>query len=177
MSEEENSHDNPDLSNSEEKVTSTEPETGPVAAPKLEPEPEVEIISSVTEKSGVQEAATEEAMREQIDTSDVEQPQLISQTKPKKQTTKTIMKIERSLADASKQIEKQTTQINKINQNLQYLQNQMRVGERQTEIVNQIHSQVNQIQKQVSQVQKRSSAIIQKSSKKGIMKSKIKSNK
>ena len=51
MSEEENSHDNPDLSNSEEEVTSTEPETGPVAAPKLEPEPEVEIISSVTEKS------------------------------------------------------------------------------------------------------------------------------
>jgi hypothetical protein len=53
----------------------------------------------------------------------------------------------------------------------------MRVGERQTEIVNQIRSQLNQIQKQVSQVQKRSSAIIQKSSKKGIMKSKSKSNK
>ena len=181
MSEEENIHDNPDLSNSEEDVTSTEPETGSVAAPELEPEPEVEIISSVTEKSGVEEAATEEAMREQIDTSDVEQPQLISQTKPKKQTTKTIMKIERSLADASKQIEKQTTQINKINQNLQYLQNQMRVGERQTEIVNQIRPQVNQIQKQVSQVQKsiqkRSSAISQKSSKKGIIRYKSKSNK
>jgi hypothetical protein len=84
MSEVENTHDNPDLSNSEEAVTSTESETGPVAAPELEPEPEVEIISSVTEKSGVEEAATEEAMREQIDTSDVEQPQLISQTKSKK---------------------------------------------------------------------------------------------
>jgi hypothetical protein len=170
MSEEENA----DLSNSEEEVTSTEP----VAGQELEPEPEVEIISSVTEKSGVKEAGTEEAMREQIDTSDVEQPQLISQTKPKKQTTKTITKIESSLADVSKQIEKQTTQINKINQNLQPLQKQMRVGEKQTEIVNQIRSQVNQILKQVSQIQKiiqkRSSAISQKSSKK---RSKSKSNK
>ena len=68
MSEEENIHDNPDLSNSEqEEVTSTETETEPVAGPELEPEPEpeVEIISSVTEKSGVEETATEEAMREQ----------------------------------------------------------------------------------------------------------------
>jgi hypothetical protein len=172
--------ENADLSNSEEEVTSTEPETETIAAPELEPEREVEIISSVTEKNGVEEAATEEAMGEQgeqIHPSDVEQPQLRPQTKPKKQTTKTIMKIEMSLADASKQIEKQTTQINKINQNLQPIQKQMRVGERQTEIVNQIRSQVNQIQKQVSQVQKRSSAIIQKSSKKGIMKSKSKSNK
>jgi hypothetical protein len=77
MYEEENIHDNPDLSNSEEDVTSTEPGTGPVAVPELEPEPEVEIISSVTEKSGLEEAATEEAMREQIDTPDVEEPQLI----------------------------------------------------------------------------------------------------
>jgi small-conductance mechanosensitive channel len=176
--------ENADLSNSEEEVTSTEPETETIAAPELEPEREVEIISSVTEKNGVEEAATEEAMGEQgeqIHPSDVEQPQLRPQTKPKKQTTKTIMKIEMSLADASKQIEKQTTQINKINQNLQPIQKQMRVGERQTEIVNQIRSQVNQIQKQVSQVQKiiqkRSSAISPKSSKKGIMRSKSKSNK
>jgi small-conductance mechanosensitive channel len=176
--------ENADLSNSEEEVTSTEPETEPIAAQELEPEREVEIISSVTEKSGVVEAATEEAMGEQgeqIHPSDVEQPQLRPQTKPKKQTTKTIMKIEMSLADASKQIEKQTTQINKINQNLQPIQKQMRVGERQTEIVNQIRSQVNQIQKRVSQVQKiiqkRSSAISPKSSKKGIMRSKSKSNK
>jgi small-conductance mechanosensitive channel len=176
--------ENADLSNSEEEVTSTEPETETIAAPELEPEREVEIISSVTEKNGVEEAATEEAMGEQgeqIHPSDVEQPQLRPQTKPKKQTTKTIMKIEMSLADASKQIEKQTTQINKINQNLQRIQKQMRVGERQTEIVNQIRSQVNQIQKRVSQVQKiiqkRSSAISPKSSKKGIMRSKSKSNK
>ena len=59
MSEEENIHGNPDLSNSEEVVTSTEPETEPVAGPKLEPEPEVEIISSVTEKCGVEEEAAE----------------------------------------------------------------------------------------------------------------------
>jgi hypothetical protein len=176
--------ENADLSNSEEEVTSTEPETETIAAPELEPEREVEIISSVTEKNGVEEAATEEAMGEQgeqIHPSDVEQPQLRPQTKPKKQTTKTIMKIEMSLADASKQIEKQTTQINKINQNLQPIQKQMRVGERQTEIVNQIRSQVNQIQKRVSQVQKiiqkRSSAVSPKSSKKGIMRSKSKSNK
>jgi hypothetical protein len=53
------------------------------------------------------------------------------------------MKIEGSLDDASKQIEKQTTQINKINQNLQPLQMQMRVREKQTKMVNQIRSQVN----------------------------------
>jgi hypothetical protein len=109
MSEERKIHDNADSSNSEEEIISTEPETEPGAAP------EVEIISSVTEKSGVEEAAADEAMREQgeqIHPSDVVQPKLIPQTEPKKETTKTIMKIERSLADASKQIEKQTTQIN-----------------------------------------------------------------
>jgi hypothetical protein len=146
MSEEENIHNSPDLSNSEEDVTSTEPETEPIIVPALEPGHEVEIISSVTEKSGVEEAATEEAMRkqgEQIHPPDVEQPQLRPQAKPKKQTTKNIMKIEGSLDDASKQIEKQTTQINKINQNLQPLQMQMRVREKQTKMVNQIRSQVN----------------------------------
>ena len=53
----------------------------------IRPEPEVEIISSVTEKSGIKDAATEEAIREQgeqIHPSDVEQPQLRPQTKPKK---------------------------------------------------------------------------------------------
>ena len=124
MSEEENIHGNLDLSNSEEEeVTSTEPVTEPVAVPELEPEREVEIISSVTEKTGVEEAATEEAMREQqIHPPDVELPQLRPQTKPKKQTTNNIMKIESSFTDASKQIEKQTSQINKINQNLLPLQ-------------------------------------------------------
>ena len=55
MSEEEESiHDNADLSNSKEEEAPTEPEIEPVAP---EPEPEVEIISSVTEESGVEEAA------------------------------------------------------------------------------------------------------------------------
>jgi hypothetical protein len=42
--------ENVDLSNSEEEVTSTEPETRPISAQELEPEREVEIISSLTEK-------------------------------------------------------------------------------------------------------------------------------
>jgi hypothetical protein len=124
ITEEENIHDSPDLSNSEEDLTSTEPETEPIIVPELEPGHEVEIISPVTEKSRVEEAATEEAMREQgeqICPPDVEQPQLRPQAKPKKQTTKNMMKIEGSLDDASKQIEKPTTQINTINQNLQPL--------------------------------------------------------
>jgi hypothetical protein len=124
ITEEENIHDSPDLSNSEEDLTSTEPETEPIIVPELEPGHEVEIIASVTEKSRVEEAATEEAMREQgeqICPPDVEQPQLRPQAKPKKQTTKNMMKIEGSLDDESKQIEKPTTQINTINQNLQPL--------------------------------------------------------
>lgn len=92
--EEEGIHDNADLSNSEEEEAPTEPEIEP-KAPELEPEAEVEIISSVTEESGADEAA---------------------KIKPKKQTKSTIMKIQRSLIDTSKQIEKQTAQFNKINQ-------------------------------------------------------------
>jgi hypothetical protein len=38
-------HDNADLSNNEEEVTSTEPETKPIATPELEPGPEGEVIS------------------------------------------------------------------------------------------------------------------------------------
>jgi predicted RNase H-like nuclease (RuvC/YqgF family) len=145
--EEESIHDNADLSNSEEEEASTEPETIPVA-PELEPGPEVEIISSVTEESGVAEAATEEAMREQS--------QLIPQTlaKPKKQTKNTMMKIQKSLSDTSKQIERQTAPINKINQNLQSLQKQFKLGRKQSEILIQMRSQINQIQRQISQVQK-----------------------
>ena len=122
----------------------------------------------VIEESGVAEAATEEALREageQIHLPGVEQSQLKPQTKikPKKQTKNTIMKIQSSLVDSLKQIEKQTTQINKINQNLQVLQKQMR-AEEQAGIINQISSQVNQIQKQISQVykiQKRSTSKLQ----------------
>ena len=159
MSEEENIHDNADLSNSEEEAILTEPETKPVIAPELNPEPRVEIISPVTEESGVEEAATEEAMREEgekIRLPGVEQSQSRQQTQtiPKKQTKKPIMKIQKSLDDTSKQIEKQTAQIYKINQNLQYLQKQFKSGQRQSELFIQIRSKVNQIQKEVSQVQK-----------------------
>jgi predicted RNase H-like nuclease (RuvC/YqgF family) len=134
MSEEEESiHDNADLSNSEEEEAPTEPEIEPIA-PELKPEPEVEIISSVTEESGAEEAA---------------------KIKPKKQTKSTIMKIQRSLVDTSKQIEKQTAQFNKINQNLQSLQKQFKLGQKQSEILIQMHSQINKIQRQISQIQKR----------------------
>ena len=130
--EEESIHDNADLSNSEEEEAPTEPEIEPIA-PELEPEPEVEIISSVTEESGAEEAA---------------------KITPKKQTKSTIMKIQRSLVDTSKQIEKQTAQFNKINQNLQSLQKQFKLGQKQSEILIQMRSQINQIQRQISQVQK-----------------------
>ena len=133
MSEEEESiHDNADLSNSEEEEAPTEPEIEPIA-PELEPEPEVEIISSVTEESGAEEAA---------------------KITPKKQTKSTIMKIQKSLVDTSRQIEKQTAQFNKINQNLQSLQKQFKLGQKQSEILIQMHSQINQIQRHISQVQK-----------------------
>ena len=112
--EEESIHDNADLSNGEEEEASTEPEIKPVVAPELEPEPEVEIISSVTEESGAEEAA---------------------KITPKKQTKSTVMKIQRSLADTSKQIEKQTAQFNKINQNLQSLQKEFKFGQKQSEIL------------------------------------------
>jgi hypothetical protein len=130
--EEESIHDNADLSNSEEEEAPTEPEIEPIA-PELEPEPEVEIISSVTEESGAEEAA---------------------KITPKKQTKSTIMKIQRSLVDTSKQIEKQTAQINKINQNLQSLQKEFKLGQKQSEILIQMRSQINKIQRQISQVQK-----------------------
>ena len=130
--EEESIHDNADLSNSEEEEAPTEPEIEPIA-PELEPEPEVEIISSVTEESGAEEAA---------------------KITPKKQTKSTIMKIQRSLVDTSKQIEKQTAQCNKINQNLQSLQKEFKLGQKQSEILIQMRSQINKIQRQISQVQK-----------------------
>ncbi|HEX2306424.1 MAG TPA: hypothetical protein VHH33_09065 [Nitrososphaeraceae archaeon] len=157
MSEEGGSiNENTDLSNYEKEEVSTDPQ------------PSGDIISPVTEEGGIEEAATAEAMREpgeSIETSTVEHSKL-EQTTPKKQATKTtIMKIQSSLADTSKQIERQSTQINKVNQSLKALQRQMRAGMTQTEIVNQIRSQVNQIQKQISQVhksiQKRSSGELQ----------------
>ena len=161
MSEEGGSiNENTNLSGNEEEVSPTEQE----AVPELASESEREIISPVTgEGTGIVEAATEEAMRgqdEPLEPSTIEQPQSELQVKPKKQSSKTIMRIQSSLADASNQIKKQTTQVNKINQNLQSLQKQMKAGERQTGTIDQIRSQMNKTQKQISQVYK----IVQKRS-------------
>ena len=170
MSEEGGSiNENTNLSGNEEEVSPTEQE----AVPDLESESEREKISPVTgEGTGIVEAATEEAMRgqdEPLEPSTIEQPQSELQVKPKKQSSKTIMRIQSSLADASNQIKKQTTQINKINQNLQSLQKQMKAGERQTGTIDQIRSQMNKTQKQISQVykivQKRSNSKLQSNQK------------
>jgi hypothetical protein len=169
MSEEGGSiNENTNLSGNEEEVSPIEQE----AIPELASESEREIISPLTgEGTGIVEAATEEAMRgqdEPLEPSTFEQPQSELQVKPKKQSSKTIMRIQSSLADASNRIEKQTTQINKINQNLQSLQKQMKAGERQTGTINQIRFQMNKTQKQISRVYK----IVQKRSN-----SKLRSNK
>jgi septal ring factor EnvC (AmiA/AmiB activator) len=142
--------------------TSTPTEQEAVPEPELVSEPESEILAPLTEGGvgeGIVEAVTEESTGEegeQIHLTEVEQSQLRSQTqgKPKKQVKNTIMKIQKSLADTSKQIEKQTSQFNKINQNLQSLQKQFKSGQKQSEILIQMRSQINQIQRQISQVQK-----------------------
>jgi dynactin complex subunit len=181
MSEEDRSiNEIADLSSDEEKVAPTDK---PEVASEPELESEEEIMSPITKEAGVDEASTEEAIREQGEQvrtpTAVEQPQLRPQTKPKKQTkSMSTMKNQRFLVDASKQIEKQTAQINKINQNLQSLQKQMRSDERQSEVVNQIRSQVNRIQKQISQIQKTiqkgSSRIVQSGKREAINKKKNK---
>ena len=170
MSEEgESINENTNLSGNEEEVSRTEQE----AVSNSASENAHEIVSPVTgEGTGIVEAATEEAMRgqdEPLEPSTFEQPQSELQIKPKKQSSKTIMRIQSSLADASNRIKKQTTQINKINQNLQSLQKQIRAGEKQTGIVNQIRSQMNKTQKEISQVykivQKRSNSKLQSNQK------------
>jgi hypothetical protein len=170
--------DNGDLSGGEEKVTPPEPEpeieTEPMETPEFKPKPAREIIPPITEEGGVSEgsseAATEVAIREgeeHLQPPMSERQKLISQKRPKKQTS--IMKTQKLIVDVSKQIEKQTTQINKINQNLQSVQKQMRAGEGLTKIVSQIHSQANQIQRQLVQVQqniqKRPSVILRRKKK------------
>jgi hypothetical protein len=155
MSEEgESINENTNLSGNEEEVSPTEQEAVPYTASEIEHE----IVSPVTgEGTGIVEAATEEAMRGQdkpLELSTIEQPKSELQAKPKKQSSKTIMRIQSSLADASNRIKKQTTQINKINQDLRSLQKQMKAGEKQTGIANQIRSQMNKTQKQISQVYK-----------------------
>ena len=86
MSEERgNINENTNLSGDEEEEVSTDLQ------------PSSDIISPVTEEGGIEEAATEEAMREpgeSLETSTVEQPQL-EQTTPRKHATKTtVMKIQ-----------------------------------------------------------------------------------
>lgn len=169
MSEEGGSiNENTNLSGNEEEVSPTEQE----AVTELASESESEIVSPVTGEGTGIEAATEEAMRgqdEPLEPSTIEQPQSELQVKPKKQSSKTIMRIQSSLADASNRIRKQTTQINKLNQNLQSLQKQMKAGERQTGTINQIRSQMNKTQTQISQVyeivQKRSNSKLQSNQK------------
>jgi hypothetical protein len=155
MSEEgESINENTNLSGNEEEVSRTEQE----AVSNSASENAHEIVSPVTgEGTGIVEAATEEAMRgqdEPLEPSTIEQPKSELQAKPKKRSSKPIMRIQSSLADASNRIKKQTTQINKINQNLQSLQKQMKAGEKQTGIVNQISSQMKKTQKQISQLYK-----------------------
>jgi chromosome segregation ATPase len=155
------------------------PTENEVSGPELGAGPSDEPISPVTEEGGIEEATTEEAMRpsEPYETATIEQPQI--ERKPKKPATKTtITKIQSSIADATRQIEKQSAQINKINQNLQIVQKQLRAGEKQPAITNQIRSQVNQIQKQISQVnknvQKKSTSKLQSAKKKSGNKKKSK---
>jgi predicted RNase H-like nuclease (RuvC/YqgF family) len=113
-----------------------------------------EIESSVA--GGVYKAVVEgEGTNDlgQTPASTVEQPQPQSQQKQQNKRA-SIRKLQRSVADIQKQIEKQTSSINKINQIAQTLQKQTKSGQRQFEVISQIRSQVNQIQKQISQIQK-----------------------
>lgn len=162
------------MSEEEENINLEEglPTENEVSEPELGSRPSNEPISPVTEEGGIEEATTEEAIREPsepFERATIGQPQI--EKKPKKPTRKsTITKIQSSIAAATRQIEKQSAQINKINQNLQAVQKQLGAGEKQTAIANQIRSQVNQIQKQISQVnknvQKKSTSKLQSAKKK-----------
>jgi predicted RNase H-like nuclease (RuvC/YqgF family) len=117
---------------------------------------EPEILAPLTEGGvgeGIVEAVTEEAMGEQ-------QLRPQKQGKPKKQAKNTIIKIQKSLADTSKQIEKQTAKINKINQNLHTLQKQFKSRQKQSEMLIQMCYQMNHIQRQIYQVQEHQKKII-----------------
>jgi methyl-accepting chemotaxis protein len=74
---------------------------------------------------------------------------------PKTQSkSASIEKIQKSIADISKEMEKQMSHIDKINQAVQTLQKQTKSGQRQSDVLDQIRSQVYQLQRQVAQVQK-----------------------
>src|SRR5919109_2259497 len=113
--------------------------------------------------------------------STVEEPQPQPQPQPRQQGKRASMrKIQRSMSDVSKQLEKQTIQINKVSQVVQGLQKQTKSAQRQSELISQIRSQVNQIQRQITQVQKSiqkkpstaSTASVRKSTKKNTSKKK-----
>ena len=92
---------------------------------------------------------------EPASTVDELQPPPQPQQQPKQQGKRaSIRRIQKSIADVSKQVEKQTAQINRVNQVVQTLQKQTKSGQRQSDVLNQIKSQVNQIQRQMGQVQK-----------------------
>jgi predicted ribosome quality control (RQC) complex YloA/Tae2 family protein len=94
-----------------------------------------EIESSVA--GGVYKAVVEgEGTNDlgQTPASTVEQPE--PQSQPKQQNKRaSIRKLQRSIADIQKQIEKQTSSINKINQVAQALQKQTKSGQRQFELI------------------------------------------
>jgi hypothetical protein len=125
---------------------------------------ESETVLPATDEEGEEseDTATEEPLEEESERSETSaieqppQPQLEVQAKPKrqKQRAKTVNTIQKTWADTSNLLVKQTTQINKINQNLQSLQKQMKASERQGGIVNQLRSQINMIQRQITQVHK-----------------------
>jgi predicted RNase H-like nuclease (RuvC/YqgF family) len=137
--------------------------------PEIEPSVAGGVYKAVVEGEGTNDIG-------QTSTSTVVQPQ--PQSQPKQQNKRaSIRKLQRSVADIQKQIEKQTSPINKINQFAQALQKQTKSGQRQFELISQIRSQVSQIQKQISQVQKTvqkkpTTAIKPKPAKKGATKKK-----
>src|SRR5918996_524476 len=110
---------------------------------------------------------------EPVSTGDEPPPPPQPQQQPKQQGKRaSIRRIQKSIADVSKQVEKQTAQINRVNQVVQTLQKQTKSGQRQSDVLNQIQRQMGQVQKMV---QKKSPApIVRKSAKKKTPKKKKK---
>jgi methyl-accepting chemotaxis protein len=131
-------------------------------------------------KAVVEGEETNEQGLESASTVDELQPTPQPPSQPRQQGKRaSIRRIQKSIVDVSKQVEKQTGQINKVNQVVQTLQKQTKSGQRQSDVLNQIRSQVNQIQRQITQVQrtvqKKSSApLVRKSAKKKTAKKKRK---
>ncbi|MDQ3839212.1 MAG: hypothetical protein M3297_08090 [Thermoproteota archaeon] len=119
--------------------------------PNVEPSVAGGVYKAVVEG---EDTDTDEG-RETISTAEELQPPAQPRPQPKQQGKRaSIRRIQKSIADVSKQMEKQTAQINRVNQVVQTLQKQTKSGQKQSDVLNQIKSQVNQIQRQVAQVQK-----------------------